>query len=97
MYRIVKFNEKLCILDVKGVNTVLEAVPVWPTVRYISNTDQYRCTVSDLPLFFIFIKNIFFFYILYLYIYIYVCVYIIINIKVYHKTLPQFRTNYSWF
>ena len=28
----------------------------------------------------------------------YVCVYIyiIINIKVYHKTFPQFRTNYSW-
>ena len=26
-----------------------------------------------------------------------VCVCIIINIKVYHKTLPQFRTNYSWF
>ena len=40
------------------------------------DTDQYRCTVSDLPLFFIFI---------------------IINIKVYYKTLPQFRTNYSWF
>ena len=32
------------------------------------------------------------------YIYIYVCVcartYIMINIKVYHKTLPQLRTNY---
>ena len=26
-----------------------------------------------------------------------VCIYIIINIKVYHKTFPQFRTNYSWF
>ena len=24
-------------------------------------------------------------------------IYIIINIKVYLKTLPQFRTNYSWF
>ena len=78
MYRIVKFNEKLCILDVKGVNTVLEAVPVWPTVRYISNTDQYRCTVSGLPL----------------YIYmcvcvcVCVCVCIIINIKVYHKIFP---------
>ena len=39
----------------------------------------------------------------YIYIYIYVCVCvcvcvcIIINIKVYHKTFPQFRTNYSWF
>ena len=22
---------------------------------------------------------------------------VLINIKVYHKTLPQFRTNYSWF
>ena len=30
-------------------------------------------------------------------IYIYLCVYIIINIKVYHKTLPQFKINYSWF
>ena len=42
-------------------------------------------------------------YFLYLYIYIcmyvcmYVCVCVIINIKVYHKTFPQFRTNYSWF
>ena len=39
------------------------------------NTDQYRYTVSDLLL---------------LYIY-------KIKIKVYHKTLPQFKTNYSWF
>ena len=36
---------------------------------------------------------------IYKYIYIYICMYvcIIINIKVYHKTFPQFRTNYSWF
>ena len=42
-------------------------------------------------------------YFIYIYIYVcmYVCVcvyiyiYIIINIKVYHKTFPQFRTNYS--
>ena len=27
----------------------------------------------------------------------YVCVCVIINIKFYHKTLPQFKTNYSWF
>ena len=26
-----------------------------------------------------------------------VYIYIIINIKVYHKTFSQFRTNYSWF
>ena len=26
-----------------------------------------------------------------------VCVCIIINIKIYHKKLPQFRINYSWF
>ena len=26
-----------------------------------------------------------------------VCVCIIINIKVYHKTFSQFKTNYSWF
>ena len=74
----------------KDVNTVPEAVPVWPPVRYISDTGQYRCTVSGLPLFFIFINK-----------YIYVCmyvsmyIYIIINIKFYHKTFPQFRTNYS--
>ena len=24
-------------------------------------------------------------------------IYTLINIEVYHKTLPQFRTNYSWF
>ena len=24
-------------------------------------------------------------------------IYIIINIKVYHKIFPQFRTNYLWF
>ena len=29
--------------------------------------------------------------------YVSVYIYIIINIKVYHKTFPQFRTNYSWF
>ena len=52
----------------KDVNTVPEAVPVWPPVRYISNTGQYRCTVSGLPLFFIFI-----------YIYMYVSVYIYYN------------------
>ena len=42
---------------------------------------------------------------LYIYIYIFICmclciyiyIYILINIKVYHKTFPQFRTNYSWF
>ena len=42
--------------------------------------DQYRCTVSDLPLFFIFIKKIyiyiyiFFLYFIFIYMYIYVCV-----------------------
>ena len=29
--------------------------------------------------------------------YVSVYIYIIINIKVYHKTFSQFRTNYSWF
>ena len=37
------------------VNTVSEAVPVWLPVRYISNIGQYRCTVSDLTLFYIII------------------------------------------
>ena len=76
----------------KDVNTVPEAVPVWPPVRYISDTGQYWCTVSGLPLFFIFINiNI------YICMYVFVYIYIIINIKVYHKTFPQFRTSYSWF
>ena len=39
----------------KGVNTVLEAVLVWPAVRYISGTGQYRCTVSSLLLLYIYI------------------------------------------
>ena len=39
-----------CYLEFKEVNTV----PVWPTVWYISDTGQYRCTVSDLSLFYIF-------------------------------------------
>ena len=39
---------------IKEVNTVSEAVPIRPLVRYISNISQYRCTVSDLPLFYIF-------------------------------------------
>ena len=41
----------------KDVNTVSEAIPVWSPVRYISDTGQYRCTVSGLPLFFIFINK----------------------------------------
>ena len=28
--------------------------------------------------------------------YVCMCVCVIINIKFYHKTLPQFKTNYSW-
>ena len=38
----------------KEVNTVSEVVPVWLPVRYISSTGQYQCTVSGLPLFYIF-------------------------------------------
>ena len=34
---------------------------------------------------------------MYVYVCVYIYIYIIINIKVYHKTLPQFKTNYSWF
>ena len=32
---------------------------------------------------------------MYVWLYVFVYIYIIINIKVYHKTFPQFRTNYS--
>ena len=80
--------DKQFILDArtKGVNTVSEAVLVWPVVQYIS--DIYRS---------ILMYHFRFTAILYIYIYIYVCVCIIINIKIYHKTLSQFRTNYSWF
>ena len=42
----------------KGVNTVPDAVPVWPAVRYISDTGQYQCTISDLPLFFTILYDI---------------------------------------
>ena len=82
------FRSHVKVISNKGVNTVPKAVPVWPALRYILDTDQYRCTVSGLSLLYIYI---------YIYMYMYVCVYIIINIKVYHKTFHQFRTNYSWF
>ena len=39
----------------KDVNTVPEAVPIWPPVQYISDTGQYQCTVSGLLLFYIII------------------------------------------
>ena len=42
---------------VKDVYTVPKAIPVWPPVRYISDTGQYRCTISGLPLFLIFINK----------------------------------------
>ena len=42
-------------LQTKDVSTVPEAVPLWPSVRYISDSGRYWCTVSGLPLFFIFI------------------------------------------
>ena len=67
---------------IKGVNTVPEAVPIWSTIRYISDTGQYRCTISGLPLFFIFINN---------YIYMYVCMYVCVCVCVYYnkyKSLP---------
>ena len=73
------------VISNKGVNTVSKAVPVWPALRYILDTDQYRCTVLGLSLLYIYI---------YMYVYLFVCLYIIINIKVYHKTFNQFRTNY---
>ena len=37
----------------KEVNTVSEAVLIWPPVRYILDTSQYWCTDSGLPLFYI--------------------------------------------
>ena len=56
----------------EGVNIVPKAVSVWLAVQYISDTCQYWCTVSGLPLFFIFICM-------------YVCVYIYYNK---YKSLP---------
>ena len=47
-------TKRILALQIKEVNTILEDVPVWPQVRYISRTGQYRCTVSSLPLFYIF-------------------------------------------
>ena len=64
---------------IKEINTILETVPVWPAVRYISDTGQYRCTISDLPLFFTILYKVIFLitqYItlapFYMYIYIYI-------------------------
>ena len=50
-------NGALCTISIqnKGVNTVPETIPVWPLVRYISDTGQYRYTVSDLSLLYIYI------------------------------------------
>ena len=67
----------------KGVNTVLEAVPVWLAIRYISDTGQYRCTVLGLPLFFYIYKKINIY--IYMYVCMYVCVYIYYNK---YKSLP---------
>ena len=69
---------------IKGINTVLEAVPVWSAIRYISDTGQYWCTVSGLLLFFIFIN-------IYIYIYMYVCMYVCMCVYIYYnkyKSLP---------
>ena len=50
-----KFFKRTLLFLFKDVTTVLEAIPVWSLVRYISDTSQYRCTVSGLPLFYIYI------------------------------------------
>ena len=50
---ILKFGSE----NTKGFNTVPDAVPIWPAVRYISDTGQYQYTVSSLSLFFIFINK----------------------------------------
>ena len=52
------FNLTRCILSIKDVNTVPEVVSVWSPIRYILDTGQYRCIVSNLPLFFIILYNI---------------------------------------
>ena len=77
---------------IKEINTILETVPVWPAVRYISDTGQYRCTISDLPLFFTILYKVIFLitqYItlapFYMYIYIYFFFYGVINF--YHNSL----------
>ena len=43
---------------IKKVNTVFEVVPIWPAVWYISDTDQYQCTILDLQLVFTILYNI---------------------------------------
>ena len=54
------------VISNKGVNTVPKAVPIWPALRYILDTDQYRFTVSGLSLLYIFIC---------MYVYVCVCIY----------------------
>ena len=39
---------------IKEVNSIPKTLPIWPPVRYISDTGQYQYTVSGLPLFYIF-------------------------------------------
>ena len=87
-----------------------ESIPYRRLYRFSQRYNIFQIPINTgvpvlgLPLFFIFINK----YInIKIYIYIYVCMYvcvcvcvcvcIIINIKVYHKTFPQFKTNYSWF
>ena len=77
-----KFFKRTLLFLFKDVNTVPEVIPVWPLVRYISDTSQYRCTVSGLPLFFIFINK---------YIYIHICMYVCVCVYIYYnkyKILP---------
>ena len=53
-----KLSRGMKVGSIKGVNIVPEVVSVWPMIWYILDTDQYQCTVSDLPLFFTILYNI---------------------------------------
>ena len=54
--KVVWYKTLKCIrVTAKEVNTIPKAVSIWLSIRYISDTGQYRCAVLDLPLFYIII------------------------------------------
>ena len=69
------------------------SIPYWRLYWFGHRYDIFRIPVNTGVPFRVYRYFIY----IYIYMYVCVCVYIIINIKVYHKTFPQFRTNYSWF
>ena len=77
------------------VSRARESIPYWRLYRFGQQYDIFRIPVYRFGFTTIFYICIYI--CMYVCMYVCVCVCIIINIKVYHKTFPQFRTKYSWF